>query len=1164
MTRTAPLGNRNTVRKRTAAAFVPTAVAAWFMSCVVAALAAHAQEAPPVGMRPADVRRDALVNVTVIPMPGERLADAVVLMKDGWIERVGARGSFELPAGTTVHDGHGAIVTAAFVDACVPMDTSAAARAAAASAGAHWNGKVIPQVRASDVPSLSTDARRQLRSMGFAAAALHPDTGIFRGRAHVSLLGDDARSALTVREDAGTVIGFGISGDGDWDRATYPGALMGAIALVRQTLADARWHAACEATWRDHPTGNAAPVQSQALEALHAAAAGRQRAWFDAAEERNALRAAWLAAESNLDAGIIGSGREYRRLAEIAALGRPIVVPMEFPAAPDLSIPHAVEGMPLRDLAHWVLAPTNLHELLRAGVTTAASTVRMKDRGAFPAALRRAIDAGATPDEVLAALTVHPAAMLGLGTVAGTVEPGRLANLAVHSGEPFAESSSVREVWIAGVRHDAKPRSQFPARGTYALAAPADAGALTTLPTAVTVDPDGSSVRFAFPSANTPGSTAVDAAPAASEQPAATGDSRAPAPESPAAGSGAPTTPAANETAAKAVSFDAARAGFAIAGEPFGVAGALRGMITGAPNGIEVLLVSADGRTARWVVDASARSADLPPAGEAKPEDRARKDAEIELLRSTIAAIPRTLPLADFGRDPSGTAEPNAVVIRNATVWTLADGASEADSILQGADVVVKDGKIVAVGVGAATTQPLAGALEIDGTGLHVTPGLIDCHSHTGIDGGVNEWTQNVTAEVSIRDVVDPEDINWYRELAGGVTVANQLHGSANPIGGQNSVVKLRWGGTARDFSMASAPPGIKFALGENVTRNKGRYPSSRMGVETLMRDRFHAAQEYRAALQRHAALSPEARAKVMPPRPDLELDALVEVIEGRRLVHCHSYRQDEILMMLRVAEEFGFRVGTLQHVLEGYKVAEEIARHGAGASSFSDWWAYKMEVMDAIPWNGQMLQQAGVVTSFNSDSDELARRMNTEAAKAVRWGGLPRAEAMRFVTLNPAKQLGIDNRVGSLEPGKDADFVIWSADPLSVYARCMQTWIDGVRRWDADQDAAMRERDRASRRTIVALASSMATGGPKPAEPEPSGAAAAGGTPAGTAGGQAATPPRGSLLARMMATRERTLLDRVRAGQDPSAVRPGECGCDDADVWSAIFESTYGEGGER
>ena len=1154
MTRNAPLGIRNTAHKRTAVAFVPPAVASWFMSCIVVS-AAHAQEAPPAGMRPADVRRDALVNVTVVPTPGERLADAVVLMKDGWIERVGARGSFEIPAGTTVHDGHGAIVTAGFVDACVRVDTASAARAAAASAGAHWNGKVTPQVRASDVPALSADARRQLRSMGFAAAALHPDTGIFRGRAHVSLLGDDARSALAVREDAGTVIGFEISGDGDWDRATYPGALMGAIALVRQTLADARWHAACEATWRDHPTGNAAPVQSQALESLHAAAAGRQRVWFDAAEERNVLRAAWLAAECNLDAAIVGSGREYRRLAEIAALGRPIVVPMEFPQAPDLSVPHAVDGMPLRDLAHWVLAPANLHELLRAGVTAAASTTRMKDRAAFPTALRRAIDAGATPDEVLAALTVHPAAMLGLDAVVGTVRPGRMANLAVHSGEPFAESSSVREVWIAGVRHEAKPRSLFPARGTYALAAPTEAGAITTLPTAVTMDPDGSSVRFAF------------AAPASAPAPEGTpSPDRAPTPQAAAAGVAAVNDAAAaasKEIAAKSVSFDASRAGFAVVGEPFGVEGGLRGTITATADGIEIMLVSADGRTARWSVPVTARSADLPPAGELKPEERARKEADTDLLRSTIAAIPRTLPLADFGRDASGSAEPAAVVIRNATVWTLADGASEAESILQGADVVVKDGKIVAVGVGAAAGQALTGALEIDGTGLHVTPGLIDCHSHTGIDGGVNEWTQNVTAEVSIRDVVDPEDINWYRELAGGVTVANQLHGSANPIGGQNSVVKLRWGGTARDFSMASAPPGIKFALGENVTRNKGRYPSSRMGVETLMRDRFHAAQEYRAALQRHAAMSPEARAKAMPPRPDLELDALVEVIEGRRLVHCHSYRQDEILMMLRIAEEFGFRVGTLQHVLEGYKVAEEIARHGAGASSFSDWWAYKMEVMDAIPWNGQMLQQAGVVTSFNSDSDELARRMNTEAAKAVRWGGLPRAEAMRFVTLNPAKQLGISDRVGSLEPGKDADFVIWSADPLSVYARCMQTWIDGVRRWDAEQDAAMRERDRAARRTIVAFASSMATGGPKPAAASDSGAAAAGAAPP-AAVDPGGAPPRGSLLARMMVTRERTLMDRVRAGQDPSAVRPGECGCDDADVWAAIFESTYGEGGAR
>ncbi|MEC7351764.1 MAG: amidohydrolase family protein, partial [Planctomycetota bacterium] len=353
--------------------------------------------------------------------------------------------------------------------------------------------------------------------------------------------------------------------------------------------------------------------------------------------------------------------------------------------------------------------------------------------------------------------------------------------------------------------------------------------------------------------------------------------------------------------------------------------------------------------------------------------------------------------------------------------------------------------------------------------GRNVTPGLIDCHSHTGIDGGVNEGGQNNTAEVRIGDVLNPDDINWYRQLAGGLTAANQLHGSANPIGGQNAVVKLRWGAPVHRMHIEDAKPGIKFALGENVVRPSGRYPDTRMGVAAFMEDSFRAASEYRDRHEDYLALPVEQRLATMPPRRDLELEALVEVLEGERLIHCHSYRQDEILMLLRTAERWGFTIGTLQHILEGYKVADAIADHGAGASSFSDWWAYKMEVMDAIPYNGAIMAEAGVLVSFNSDSNELARRMNTEAAKAVRYGGLEPHEALKFVTINPARQLRIDDRTGSIEVGKDADLAIWSGDPLSSFSRCEQTWIDGRRYFDLEEDRATIEEVRKTRSMMLA-----------------------------------------------------------------------------------------------
>ena len=514
---------------------------------------------------------------------------------------------------------------------------------------------------------------------------------------------------------------------------------------------------------------------------------------------------------------------------------------------------------------------------------------------------------------------------------------------------------------------------------------------------------------------------------------------------------------------------------------------------------------------------------------------------------------------------------PKSLLVEHATVWTVSDRG-----ILNDADLLIKEGKIVAVGsnLRATLTGALTDTMIIDGTGMHVTPGMIDCHSHTGIDGGVNEWTQNVTAEVRIADAIDPEDINWYRQLAGGLTAANQLHGSSNPIGGQNSVVKIRWGQNSSAFPLQGAIPGIKFALGENVVRGKNRYPGSRLGVEALIRDRFQSAREWRAAQLAYQALPDNVRAQTMPPQPDYELQTLAEILEGKRIVHCHSYRQDEIAMLIRVADDFKFQIGTFQHVLEGYKVADEIARHGAGASSFSDWWAYKMEVMDAIPWNGEMLWKAGVVTSFNSDSDELARHMNTEAAKAVRYGGLTREEAIKFVTLNPAKQLRIDAMCGSLEPGKDADFVIWSADPLSVYARCMQTWVDGVRQFDVDTDRIMRARDAQTRTALIALATSewgKSGGG------DSGGGKGRPGKRDATSGMQDAdTLPvdeeivdrnarsGGSLLARLRFNQRDRLMEMVRSGIDPAAIRPGECGCNQLDSWSAIFEVTGGEGGVR
>jgi N-acetylglucosamine-6-phosphate deacetylase len=387
--------------------------------------------------------------------------------------------------------------------------------------------------------------------------------------------------------------------------------------------------------------------------------------------------------------------------------------------------------------------------------------------------------------------------------------------------------------------------------------------------------------------------------------------------------------------------------------------------------------------------------------------------------------------------------------------------------------VLVERGKITGVyAAGEAVKDLPERALVIDCEGKHLSPGIIDCHSHIATDGGINEASQSITCEVRIGDFVDPDDVNIYRQLAGGVTAANVLHGSANTIGGQNQVIKLRWGAGDEAMKFKDAPPGVKFALGENVKQSNwdrtdgalGRYPQSRMGVEQVVRDAFNAARDYRRAWDEFEA----GGGKGIPPRVDLELEALCEIVAGKRLIHCHSYRQDEILALIRTCEQFGVHVATFQHVLEGYKIADAIARHGAAGSTFSDWWAYKFEVFDAIPYNGALMRDAGVLVSYNSDDAELARRLNIEAAKAVKYGGVPEEEALKFVTLNPAKQLRIDRFVGSIEPGKDADVVVWSGSPLSGLSRCEQTWVDGRRYFDRQEDQEMRKKAQSMRAALV------------------------------------------------------------------------------------------------
>jgi imidazolonepropionase-like amidohydrolase len=421
-------------------------------------------------------------------------------------------------------------------------------------------------------------------------------------------------------------------------------------------------------------------------------------------------------------------------------------------------------------------------------------------------------------------------------------------------------------------------------------------------------------------------------------------------------------------------------------------------------------------------------------------------------------------------------------LIKNATILTVTRGTIEHGSIL------IKDGKIERVGKNLKAPE---GATVIDATGMYVMPGIVDCHSHIAVEGDVNEGSVAVSSMVSVGDVLDPDDIDIYRDLAGGVTVAHVLHGSANPIGGQNQVIKLRWGKSASELKFEGAPLSIKFALGENPKRNNfrpppgipQRYPESRMGVMDVIRQAFVDAREYKKKWDEYNRRVAAGEKNVIPPRRDLKLEPLVEVLEGKRWVHAHCYRADEMIQLIQLAEEFGFHIRTLQHVLEGYRVAAEIAVHGVGASTFSDWWAYKMEAYEAIPYNAAIMVRHGVLVSINSDSAEESRHLNQEAAKTVKYGGLTEDEALRLVTINPAIQLGIDKRVGSIETGKDADLVIYNHHPLSVYAVAQKVFIDGHLYFDRENDLAMRAQNAKERKALMEKEKKAAEAEKKPGE---------------------------------------------------------------------------------
>ncbi len=979
------------------------------------------------GLRANPPKRVAIVGATVHRDANSQPAIETILIDGTKITSIGSE--IPIPAGTRVIDATGHHCYPGLIDAYHAHEFELETEKKGTG---YWNDHVRPQLRVADEFHLDDLNRKELREAGFTAALVAPESGVIQGQSSLLLLGghqqEHAILAADIAQHFRLTVERGGRGGG------YPNSPMGAYALARQALYDAQWYAAAWNVSAADPTAER-PESNAALEALRPLASGQQWAIIETSNELFALRSDRFAREFGLRLAILGSGNEYRRLDEIAALGRPIILPVNFPNPPDVSAAEMADDVTLETMMHWDHAPENPGRLAQHNVQLAFTTMGLKKKDEFLKNVRSAVDRGLSSETALAAMTINPAKLYGVDHLVGTLEKNKLANLTITDGDLFESETRIVATWIDGVRFEKEPEPLRDVAGTWKLV-----GKGLTGQNLVVEEREGRLSAKILPAAQIGQST----------------DQKDPK-----------TDEKTSEISVKPISLTGTRLTGAFRSDALGHDGislfsliisptaTATGQIT-LPNG-KTIPVSATLATTDIRETAAANSDSEENQTEIAAVDAPSKDAE---PKSLAASFPVNYPLGAYGRLEAPT-QPKSVLIKNVTVWSL----DESGKIENGA-VLFGNGTIQSVFT-ADQELPEAETI-IDGQGAHLTPGIIDCHSHMATDSGVNESGQAITAEVRIGDMIDCDDITIYRQLAGGVTAANILHGSANPIGGQNQVIKLRWGATEQAMKFADAPEGIKFALGENVKQSNwsnptDRYPQTRMGVEQIIDDAFRAAKDYRRR-QRHW----EQTRTGLPPRKDLELEAIAEILEGTRWVHCHSYRQDEILALIRTLDQHNVTIGSFQHILEGYKVADEMAKHGAMGSAFADWWAYKYEVKDAIPYAGALMHRAGVVVSYNSDDAELGRHLNHEAAKAVRYGGVPEVEALKFVTLNPARQLRIESRVGSIESGKDADLVLWSGHPLSNLSVVQQTWVDGRKYFDRTDDAKIYAQMRSMRLALI------------------------------------------------------------------------------------------------
>ncbi len=1002
----------------------------------------------------------AIKDAKIIAAPGKVHEPGTIVVRGGVIEAVGPAKDVVVPFDAEVIEGKGLTVYPGFIDlyttvgqrAGVERSTTGRGRlvdlaeSPLASTPPDNRRGLTPEFEAAGAIEMTEALAEPYRRLGFTSFLSAPAGAIATGQsALVSLSGLPRREAVVKAPIAlhvhlaqpsepaaaaapgrtetpgqpGPGPGPGVgrrrfAADQGGTENPYPRALMGVVAHLRQAMLDAEYYQ--KLADLDQGGNSVRTPYDPALRTLWQSRGRKLPVWWQADTRDEIHRALDLAAEFGTSAVIVGGREASRVIDRLKAEHVTVILPLSFPEEPKVPTedeyrkrPPAEQEDPLKLLVHrherWKEQVATAAALAKAGIRFAFATEGLERLDSFPAQLRALIAHGLTPDQALAGLTTQAAAVAGLDRKLGTLEVGKLGQVVAFSAPFQDEQAKARFVLVDGLKFEVKAADPAAAEGRPG-GMRRGGGARPGAPERVGSSPAESRPdRTARPGGQRPASPPAETRPDAAKPGTA-----APAPD---AKKDSPRPPKGAQELAQAKPKEASPA-------------------------------DTKSKPAQPPADAKPKTA-APAVGEkpkAEPTGGAHAPAASPAAKPAAPEVKTPpKPFVDVATEFDADRRPKLktggnVLIKDATILTVSHGTIAHGSIL------IEHGKIAAVG---REVKGRPGIAVIEAAGLVAMPGIIDTHSHIAIQGGVNEATLSIVPEVRVKDVVTGDDVSIYRALAGGTTTARLLHGSANTIGGQDAVVKLRYGKPGRDLILRDAPQGVKFALGENVTRSQGRFPNSRMGVESVIERAFEEGKAYVAEWKSYEQSRIKNPAKAgPPPRRDLRLEALGKIVEGTIKIHSHCYRSDEILMLLRTAEQYGIKVQSLQHVLEGYKVAAEIADHGASASTFSDWWAYKVEAYDAIPFNAALLTKAGANVCIKSDSEELNRHLNLEAAKMVKYGGVSEAQALAMITLNPARELGLERCLGTIDPGKDADVVLFNAHPFDAFSRCELALIDG------------------------------------------------------------------------------------------------------------------------